>query len=192
MVIAVRRGSRFSPGSRHLGGARSNSRRDALGDRFSFSSPSAASPASCANAGLATPLHNHILVVAQFNKCCRPALCRPFLRLIIWIARCRAEINEPLARSPSGPQLHRRQPHFLPSESWTRRHAGHQRIPRRLCGWNLGASLVPFISGASTLVFILHCFTRSWPAARRRQPLGRGCDDARMDMCVSIAAFALE
>ena len=70
--------------------------------------------------------------------------------------------------------------HFLGLAGMPRRYPDY---PDAFCGWNYVASIGAFISGAGVLVFFYVVYqTFTSKATPARELLGRGCDDAGMDV----------
>ena len=145
-----------------------------------------------ANAGVDFALHNTYYVVAHFHYVLSlGAVFASFAGFYYWIGKMSGrQYNETLRQDPFLDDLHRRQPDLLP-DAFPRAAGMPRRItdyPDAFAGWNIVASIGSFISYASTLFFVFIVFhTLLAGQAGRRQLLGRGRDDARMDGVLAAA-----
>ena len=145
-----------------------------------------------ANAGVDFALHNTYYVVAHFHYVLSlGAVFSLFAGFYYWIGKMSGrQYNETLGKihfwtTFIGVNLTFFPMHFLGLAGMPRRIADY---PDAFAGWNIVASIGAFISYASTLLFVFivfHTLIAGQPG--RRQLLGRGGDDARMEAAVAAA-----
>ena len=140
-----------------------------------------------ANAGVDFALHNTYYVVAHFHYVLSlGAVFSMFAGFYYWIGKMSGrQYNETFGKihfwtTFIGVNLTFFPMHFLGLAGMPRRIADY---PDAFAGWNFVASIGAYISYASTLFFVFIVFHTLFAGqAGRRQLLGRGGDDARMEI----------